>query len=35
MTEAPVPVPMRAAEQADGYGVAFAGYGAFAAALDQ
>jgi hypothetical protein len=35
MTEAPVPVPMRAVEQADGRGVAFAGYEAFAAALDQ
>jgi hypothetical protein len=35
MTEAPVPVPVRAAEQADGYGVAFAGYEVFAAALEQ
>jgi hypothetical protein len=35
MTEAPVLVPMRAVEQADGCGVVFAGYEAFTAALDQ
>jgi len=34
MTEAPVPVPS-AVEQFYGCGVAFAGYKAFAAALDQ